>query len=384
MLISHVTLRNFRNHADSALAFGEGVNVLVGDNGQGKTNVLEAIAYLSLTKSFYATSDAVAVQFDAPGFELQGRFLDGHGREHHVRACYEAVTREKIFEVNRARPERLSSVIGEFPVVVLSPEHAPITAGGPSERRRFLDLILSQVSRVYLEDVLEYRRVLRQRNRLLAEARTAGTAVPVGIMEPWTLSLARLGARVIERRRQFVEEFRPMVLATYRRIAPGAESPELRYVGTGGADGGESAERIEAGLLEELRRRQDLERRRGMTMVGPHRDDLELCLNGRGVQAFASQGQHKTLLVALKVAECSYMRERTGENPLVLLDDLFGELDRNRSRTIIEVVDALGQCVVTAVDEAVFRGAISWNDRHRKFEVERGACRYAAAAGGGS
>src|SRR5512132_3733918 len=177
MLIAEVRLRNFRNHADSQLDFGQGINVLSGRNGQGKTNILEAISYLSLTKSFYASSDATAVRFGTDAFAVEGEIIAGSGLRYTVQVTYGIKEGEKVFTVNNTRPESLASVIGTFPVVILSPENNAITFGGPAARRRFVDLTLSQVSRVYLEDLLEYRKILRQRNRLLSDARTTGISV---------------------------------------------------------------------------------------------------------------------------------------------------------------------------------------------------------------
>ena len=174
MIVTRIQLRNFRNHAASELEFGEGVNALLGDNGQGKTNILEAISYLGLTKSFYAASDARVVQFEHAGFDVEGVMRDAGGREHHIRVTYGGPAPEKEFTINGLRPERLAAVIGRFPLVILSPDHGAITSGGPSERRKFLDITLAQVSLAYLEDLLEYRRVLRQRNLLLADGRRRG------------------------------------------------------------------------------------------------------------------------------------------------------------------------------------------------------------------
>ena len=377
MTLSGLRLSNFRNHAATALEFGPGVNALFGDNGQGKTNILEAVSFLSLTKSFYAASDADAVQIGKDAFEVEGRMMAGAGVAHAVRVAYRLVPPSKSFSIDGRGPDRLSSVIGMFPVVILSPENNAITFGGPAERRKFMDLTLSQISRVYLDDLLEYRRALRQRNRILADARLYGSPVK-GILEPWTENLARYGGRVAHRRLLFAEEFRSYVRSAYRDLVPAAEEPEIRYRPGFPPGNGSDPDDLTASLRIALEEQQAIELRRGATLAGPHRDELVLTIKGISVQQFASQGQHKTLLVALKVAEFFYVRERREEVPLFLLDDVLSELDAGRAARILGLAAGIGQTIITTTDDGVFGSSIAWGENHRRFIVERGTCRPAA------
>jgi len=388
MILSGITLSNFRNHTASAAEFGPGINALFGDNGQGKTNVLEAVSYLSLTKSFYAASDADVLQIGKDAFEVQGSMVSDGGVPHGVRAAYTRMPAVKTFAIDGAAPLTMASVIGRFPVVILSPENSAITFGGPSERRKFIDMTLSQISSVYLDDLLEYRRVLKQRNRILSDARLhghlkggpaggtpVGTVPVAGLIEPWTEGLIRYGSRIAHRRRIFLEEFRAYLRAAYHDLVPSAEEPEAVYrcsFDSGdAADPGAMGERMRADL--DARKSEEL--KRGLTLAGPHRDDLTLTINGIGVQQFASQGQHKTLLVALKVAEYMYVRERRQETPLFLLDDVFSELDDRRAHKILGLAMGLGQSMITTTDQSVFDGSVGWGENNRRFTVEGGTCR---------
>jgi DNA replication and repair protein RecF len=377
MIVQSLHLRRFRNHRETSLDLGTQVNALVGNNGQGKTNVLEALSYLSLTKSFFGATDRTVLMLETPSFQVSGTVVDAGGRVHAVEIFYDRQLNQKTVSVNGVRAESMASVIGRFPVVVLAPEHAKITTGSPGERRRFIDLVLSQFSRAYLEELLEYRRVLRQRNRILGEARAEGRD-PARSLEPWTESLAAYGARIVVRRMEFVGSFVPYVQHAHAAVAGGAELPTLLYASGAGTASGQTAEDVRLRMSEELRRRVGEERQRGMTLVGPHRDDLQFLLDGVQVQTYASQGQHKTLLVALKIAECLYLRERSEEPPALLLDDLFGELDPERSRRILEMVSGLGQTVITATDAGLFQDAVQWNNTNRCFVVSKGACRRVA------
>jgi DNA replication and repair protein RecF len=374
MIVRTVWLKNFRNHADTVLDLGDGANLIFGNNGQGKTNILEAISYLSLTKSFYATSDATVVRIGTGGFDVGGVVVTGGGIEHGIRCVYDQETRAKRFTINHTQPETLASVIGRFPVVVLSPENSAITFGGPAERRRFLDIVLSQVSRSYLEDLLEYRRILRQRNKALSESVTRSVQQR-DLLEPWSAGLVERGSRIIQRRREFVAEFERYVQSAYRKFVAAKEDPTLEYQSVRGLPPGTQLDEITAALSAELKRREHEEFRRGLTLTGPHRDDLSLCINGREVHAYASQGQHKTFLIALKVAEFFYVRERRSEAPLVLLDDVFSELDAKRSETILDLLAALGQTIITATDDSVFHHNVEWGRNNRKVYVENGTCR---------
>jgi DNA replication and repair protein RecF len=376
MIVASVTLRNFRNHRASSLAFGGGINALLGDNGEGKTNILEAVSYLSLTKSFYASGDSTVLQIGEERFEIGGSIVGATGGAHAVRVAYEKSTGEKTYEIDGARPERLSSVIGRFPIVILSPENAAITFGGPGERRRFMDLILSQLSPAYLETLFEYRRIVRQRNRVLLDARLRGSQ-PGRLLDPWNEGLARHGSVLIHRRREFVGEFADYVVRAYGDLVEEkGEMPGVRYEsGWTGGEGLTSKEEIAEGLRVLLREYQSEDLRRGTTLVGPHRDNLLFTLGGIPVQQYASQGQHKSLLVALKVAEHAYLRERREERPIFLLDDVFSELDLRRAARVLDLASALGQVIITATDARALGGSVSWNDTNRRFLVERGTCR---------
>jgi len=375
MNIAGLSIRNFRNHRNSECTFGLGMNLLLGKNGQGKTSILEAISFLGLTKSFYAASDATAVQLGTDFFDVRGTICTDSGSAHDIQVVYDTATAEKQFTVDGARPETFASVIGRFPVVVLSPENGAITFGPPAERRKFIDLVLAQLSRSYLEDLLEYRRVLRQRNRILFEAKHRGGTPNPSALEPWTTSLVNHGSRIVQRRIMFVDEFLKFVLNAYGELVSGNEEVDLRYESLKEITKENTREEITDVLLREVASCGPDEIRRGATLVGPHRDDLSLFINGIGAQHYASQGQHKTLLVALKVAEFFYLKDRRGEAPLFLLDDLFSELDRDRSRRILNLLGTLNQTIVTTTDDAIFAGSMTHSGQNKRFVIDKGTCR---------
>ena len=221
------------------------------------------------------------------------------------------------------------------------------------------------------------KRLIAANNKLLADAKYLQT-YPPDVIEPWTIAIVEYGARIIFQRQKFVQEFRAEVKKAYHdlvsdREEPGViEEPDMSYASLTGLKPETTREDIKALLSDELQQRQAEERRRGTTLVGPHRDDVHLTLNGMSMQQFASQGQHKTMLIALKVAEFQYLKERRQEVPVVLLDDVFSELDERRSRFLLSMASRLGQTFITTTDEAVFRDVIHWNGGHRKFYVNAG------------
>jgi DNA replication and repair protein RecF len=369
-----VRIKCFRNHHDSHLEFGGGMNVLLGGNGEGKTNVLEAISYLGLGKSFYAANDATALKIGEESFEIEGMITMQSGIGQRVRICYHAPTAEKEILVNRVALEKLNMIVGRFPQVLLSPESIGMISGPPGDRRKFLDIVLSQQSRSYFEDLLEYRHVLKQRNRLLLDARETGR-INDQLRSSWTESLVRLGGRIVHRRIAFVELLRPILARTYELISGHKEVVDVCYRTIPDVKVDVDLPVVTAALEAEFAQCSSEEIRRGMTLVGPHRDELAFSLDGRSVQAYASQGQQKTLLLALKLAEFKHLSDGGSEDPLLLLDDLFGELDAERSERIINVVSGLGQSIITTTAGNVFRESVRWNGQNRRFAVENGTCR---------
>ena len=368
MKISNAHLRSFRNHNETVFEFGARVNVLLGENGQGKTNALEALSFLCLTKSFYASADATVMQQQQSFFEIKSALQSDEGKEFHVRVTYDDVKKEKKFTINGAAVEKFSSVIGMFPVVILSPENSSITFGSPADRRKFIDLVISQSSKSYVEDSMEYRRIVRQRNAILTEAKGKECGSEIA---PWNDMLIRYGSRIIHKRNQFLNEFAPYIAQTYLDIVDEREIPKIEYAPSINISIDSTPEEIVSAMEWKLAKKKKDESRFQTTLVGPHRDEIIFSLNGMSLKHFASQGQHKTFLVALKIAEFFFLKERCNETPIFLLDDVFSELDEYRSKKLLSVAETLGQIFITTTSEKMFGGA-EWNNERRKFFMKNG------------
>ena len=371
MTFKEVRLQNFRNHEATQIECALGRNVFLGNNGEGKTNILEAISYLCLTKSFYASSDSTAVQIGQSGFSVTAQAVSDIDVSYDINVSYNKEAKEKRIAVNKGVVGDKSSVIGMFPVVVLSPENANVTSGTPADRRRFIDVVISQSNKSYLQDLIEYRRILRQRNRILFEGKM-GQRAPHDLLEPWNENLVRRGAQISQRRAQFVEEFAPYLVEAFVDIAGKGEEPSIGYDSSIKTQNALTVEQAQDLFRQELEQQRSEEQKLGTTLIGPHKDELIFEINRLNLKAYASQGQHKTFLVALKVAEFFYLRERCQETPVLLLDDVFSELDGPRSEKLLSMTANLGQTFITATDEQRFSaGTMSLND-FVKYYVRQG------------
>jgi DNA replication and repair protein RecF len=381
MKVVTIQIHRFRNHQETALEFGSATNVFVGENGQGKTNIIEAISYLCLTRSFYVASDSIALQQGEAMFRLSGTLQAENGLSNTVRVTYENASNAKSYVVNDKEIQSYASVIGQFPLVVLSPENSAITFGGPADRRKFLDMVIAQSSKVYLDDLLEYRKALRQRNRLLMNASQSGDTGPAfrEQLAPWTDTVVRYGVRIIVRRQEFFKEFSPYLTERYEQFVHNGETPSAHYVSTTGATEQEAAA-IDEAFRKKMNVRYKDEVRLGTTLVGPHRDEIQFEINGLQLRSYASQGQHKSFLIALKLAEFSYLKERVQETPVLLLDDVFSELDEKRSALLVSQLRSMGQTFITTTTTAMLQERVPTDDFHRTFLVKAGTAQNIAGA----
>ena len=376
MKIRELHARNFRNHTHTDVVFGEGINAVLGKNGEGKTNLLEAISYLCLTKSFFGSADGVVLRVGESHFNASGELETDSGLRYHIAVSYDHESGEKRFLINKAPVEKFSEVVGQFPVVVLSPESGAITSGGPSDRRRFLDFVIAQASKVYLEDLLEYRRVLRQRNRVLFDSKVRRIDY-ADVIEPWDQELIDSGARITHRRSRFLKEFQPMVHESYGQIAGRIEQPAIQYQPSVAHEDGASEEELKSIFRQALKAKASEEKRLGITLVGPHRDELDLAVNTLSVRSHASQGQHKTFLTALKIAEFVYLQAKRNERPILLLDDVFMELDHHRSERLLALTGSVGQAFITTTSESAFPPEFDWTGANQRFLVSKGTVDHA-------
>ena len=359
MILKSIHLKNFRVHENSEVHFDDRLNLLVGSNGAGKTNILEAIYTLCLSRSFLTSSDRYLLRKDAPFYEIEGHFESEKRGAIKVRVAFMPGEGKKIF-VGGAPLDRFSELVGRFPVVIFSPEDHQLTSEGPEIRRRFLDNIISQSSSVYLDHLLRFRKALKQRNELLQVSRKRRITPDHILLNSWTEELIRHGSMLIAARRRFVSDFSTHLESAYQKIGTVVERPSLVYepfsesILKGAISEGNDAlwtnETVEQLFRSEIASKEAQERDRGITLVGPHRDDLEMILGRLPVRRFASQGQHRTFGMAMKLAQYEYLKERNSETPILLLDDVFDNLDPHRIEAFLDILgsDAIGQSVTTA------------------------------------
>lgn len=343
MLLSSISLRNIRKHTETKIEFSEKLNYIVGGNGIGKTTILEAIHYLCTTKSCVTSTDSEAVKFGEPGFFIEGLFAGI--TEDKTMVSYSVNENKKYYMLNDKQIYKFSDVIGKFPVVLLSPADHSITQGYSAERRKFIDSVISQASRTYLNLLIEYNRTLKQRSFLLNRIKE-GSKNDFLELNAWSEKLVSSGVEIIKHRAEFIEDFESYVKTSYKRILSGEEEPSIQYIYLDG-----KCSPVEQNcFLDILMQRKDEEIRRGINLVGPHRDDFIFNVNGINLRNYGSQGQHKTFQTIMRFAEYFYLKDKTGKTPLFLLDDVFGELDANRSTKISGYLEDVGQAFITLTD----------------------------------
>jgi DNA replication and repair protein RecF len=354
LVCRRIRLRQFRNFAGLELEFPTGGVAVIGDNGSGKTNLLESIYYLEIFRSFRGVPDEQLVRFGETVFHIRGWFEDAAtGEAFEITAAYDARARAKRVTVNGSEPARLSEAVGLVRVVVFSPSDVAIVAGAPAERRRFLDIVLSVNQPGYLAGLQRYRHVLRQRNAALRRGRGAD------LVAAWNPAFIDAGSSIIAERARWVATRAEGFARRYRSVGDGAAA-RLEYragLRLGDADAcDESA--VASVFAAEADRLAEREHERGVTLLGPHRDDLLLATPADGgevdLRDFGSGGQLRTAAIALRMVEAESIREARGAAPLVLLDDVFAELDPGRSRRILEMLEAEGhgQVILTAPKES--------------------------------
>ena len=340
--LERISLRDFRNLARVALDLPREGMAIVGDNGHGKTNLLEAIYYLQLLRSVRGARDQDVVRFGAPGFHIAATAIVGRPRV--LTAAFQRVGKRKKVTVDSAEPARLSDALGSLPSVMFSPRYVELVAGAPSERRRFLDVALALTSRRYLAALQHYRAALVRRNAALRDAARKGEPGSIARAAVWEPALAEHGALLWAARVAWVERVADDFTQLCASIGERGTA-RMRYATTSStaaaARGGASTTDLAGFLADSLEAHRAVDLRRGLTHVGPHRDDLELTLDGHPLRAFGSAGQQRTASIALRLLEAATLRG-AGSTPLVLLDDPFAELDATRAGRILELLGTSG------------------------------------------
>jgi DNA replication and repair protein RecF len=345
-----LTIRHFRNLGTQDLELPREGVALIGDNAQGKSNFLEAIYYLETFRSFRGARDEQLVAFGSDTFRVAGRTdAEGTGDERgtEVAAAFQRTGKRRKVVLDGREPERIGEALGKLGAVIFSPTDIELVSGGPAERRRFLDIVLSLNEPGYLESLQEYRRVLVRRNAAL-KAGEAGSAVGA-----WDQGLIRSGSEVTLARRSWIEG-RCAAFGEYNRMISDGARATMTYRPSVPLAGVADIEGVRGAFRDALTESWDRERRQGVTVVGPHRDEVRLQLDdgdqGLDLRDYGSGGQRRTAALALRLVEAMTIRERRGRQPLILLDDVFAELDAGRGERVLELMETndTGQVFLTA------------------------------------
>lgn len=338
MYLRSLQLLNFKNYPEALFEFSDKINCFSGNNGAGKTNLLDAIHYLSFCKSYFNTVDSQNIMHDEPYFAVHGTYLR-NGEESAAKvSCVQKRNQRKQFSFNGKEYERLADHIGLLPVVMVSPYDRDLINDGSELRRKYIDTVISQFDKLYLDDLINYNKALYQRNTLLkvfAEQRYFDRVM----LEVWNEPLIRYGLEIFKKRTHFIESFIPVFNRYFGMISGGNEHVDVKYESQLQFS---EMEKLLAGSL-------DRDRLLRFTTAGTHKDDLIFEINGYPVKKFGSQGQQKSFVTGIKLAQFEYTRDIKGFKPILLLDDIFDKLDDNRVENIVELVshNNFGQVFIT-------------------------------------
>lgn len=365
MWVRSLQLRHFRNYEELSLSFSPGLNVVYGDNAQGKTNLLESIYLLSTGKSHRTGRDSELIMAGSNLLSARAAVTRQTG-DMTLELTLGTETRKQL-RINGVTEQRIANLVGNLGSVFFSPDDLQLVKGAPAGRRRFLDIEISQLSQTYLHHLIVYTKVVQQRNTLLKRE-----GVDRSLLEIYDQQLVTTGAQLAVRRAQSVARLSPLAAAYHETLSSGKEQLDLQYESQIAAAGEiPSLPVAEERIWRLLEQRQRDELRRQVTLVGPHRDDLRFSINGTDARLYGSQGQQRTAVLALKLAELQYMYEELGEYPVLLLDDVASELDPHRRHFLLHAVREGVQTFVSCTDleDLMVR---TWPSDHALFRVEAG------------
>ncbi len=358
MKINRITLENFRNIESLTLDFDD-VNIIWGENAQGKTNLIEALYLFTGSKSFRGTKDSQLIKFDCDKSSIEIDFLSNNRNQN---ARIEIKDKKKV-TLNGIYKKSASDLGEEIKAVIFSPVHLSMIKDGPAERRKFIDTALCQIKANYRNLLKEYNRSLSQRNALLKKCEENPSAV--SMLGVWNINLAKTGAKIIYQRLKYIESITPYLKDIFSGISSGKEEIELKYIG---ADEYEAdINKIENQLLEKLKSHTKIDIFNHTTTKGPHRDDIDILINGSNARIYGSQGQQRSCVLAIKLAEASLLKKMTGMQPIALLDDVMSELDEKRQDYILNHIKEW-QVFITCCDKET----ILKLKQGKTFHIEKG------------
>lgn len=348
MKITSLQLKNFRNYTHEDFCFKDGINILVGSNAQGKTNAAEAIFFLCTGYSPRANKDKLVIKNGEECADISGTACGLYG-EVSVRILFNKNDKKNIY-VNGLQVLKIGEILGNINSVFFNPSELKLVQESPEDRRRFLNVSLSQMSKTYFYALQRYNKILQQRNNLL---KNPDISIVRETLPVWDKSLVKEASKIIRARNQFLTEISPIAEQKHAFLTDGKESLKMK---TESGYYGEEDE-IAFALYEDLKMSIDRDLRLGFTSIGPHRDDIKFSLNGEDVRVYGSQGQQRTVALSLKLAETESFYAKFGEYPIIILDDVLSELDKKRQRKLITAVEHM-QSVFTSthIDRTVFRG----------------------------
>lgn len=363
MYLKNISLVNFKNYTAAELDFCTGINCFTGVNGEGKTNLLDAIHYLSFCKSFFNPIDSQNILHDAPFFMIQGTFeVEGANEEIY---CGQKRSQKKQFKRNKSEYGRLADHIGLFPLVMISPADTDLINEGSESRRKYMDSVIAQFDRAYLEDLINYNKIISQRNALLKRFAETGRFVKDSL-EVWDLQMVDFAKRINKKRKSLIDELIPIFQRYYELLSGGREQVQIIYHSDLNYEDFDVV--LKAALVKD--------RAFQYSTVGVHKDDLELKLNGYPVKKYGSQGQQKSYLIAMKLAQYDYIKKIKNVDPLLLLDDIHDKLDEARVKQLMELVSSehFGQIFITDTHSDRISGILSANTKipFRQFNIKDG------------
>lgn len=356
MQITRIILENFRNYIKQEITVQPDINVFYGANAQGKTNILEAVYLCACARSHRTSRDQDLINQNSDQYSVTIYFKSDNGNEECLEIRYlNAVTGDplrmratRIINHNGIKLEKIGDLIGLFHAVIFAPEDLMLVKEGPANRRRFLDLLISQVRPVYFYDLQRYARLLQQRNKLLKDLRFQNTDEDQQL-DIWDQQLADVAASLIVQRLNFTERIQDIAASVLAVISAGQENLEIRYKTLANIDISMNQTDISGAIYKKFKKTHMDDKLRGSTGNGPHRDDLDIILNGEPIKPFASQGQQRSVVLALKLAELKIIQQEIGEQPVLLLDDVMSELDMNRRHCLLASIDQ-AQIFITSTD----------------------------------